>query len=277
MKNILIAINAEKLNISDVDFGCQMATLSGSRLTGIFLENHSVSEVPALKTVFGMPYVETIVASDIPEYDKRMAILEENIRLFNEICTKRGVQHSIHLDKSIPLKEIKLESRFADLLVINSAIHFDGEPEGELSAFASDILAESECPVVVSPTNFTRIEEIVFTYDGSAAAAFAIRQFANIFPELDEEKITVVQVNEPTGDVDEQNLKQYLRMHYSNVSFHMLDGDTNHELIKFLFNRTKALVVMGAYSRSKLSRAFFPSTAEKLIKGLSLPIFIAHP
>ena len=131
MKNILIAINAEKLNISDVDFGCQMATLSGSRLTGIFLENQSVSAVTAL--------------------------------------------------------------------------------------------------------------------------------------------------NEHAGDVDEQNLKQYLRMHYSNVNFHMLDGDTNHELIKFLFNRTKALVVMGAYSRSKLSRAFFPSTAEKLIKGLSLPIFIAHP
>ncbi|WP_221393536.1 universal stress protein [Dyadobacter sp. NIV53] len=277
MKNILIAINAEKLNISDIDLGCYLAKTSGSRLTGVFLENQLLSETPALKTVLGMPYVETIVASDLPDYYEKLKIFDENVRIFNEICTRCGVQHSVHLDKTIPLHELLSESRFGDLLIINPAINFDDASDDDYSTFTTDVLAKSECPVLVTPVKFDGIDEIVFTYDGGAAAAFAIRQFANIFPELDEERISVVQVNKQEGSGDEHNLKQYLRMHYANASFHELNGDPNQELFKFLFQRKKALVVMGAYSRSKLSRNFFPSAAEKLIKSLSIPVFIAHP
>ncbi|TDE17985.1 universal stress protein [Dyadobacter psychrotolerans] len=276
MKNILLAINAEKLIISDIDFGCYLAKMSGSRLTGVFLENQLFSETPTLKTVVGIPYVEAIVASDLPDYHEKLTVFDENVRIFNEICTRCGVQHSVHLDKATPMHEIISESRFGDLLIINPAINFDDASDDDYSNFTTDVLANSECPVLVAPVKFEGIDEIVFTYDGGAAEAFAIRQFANIFPELDEEKISVVQVNKQDGSGDEHNLKQYLCMHYTNVSFHQLNGNPNQELFKFLFQRKNALVVIGAYSRSKISRNFFPSAADRLIKSLSIPVFIAH-
>lgn len=277
MKNILLAIQAEKLNVSDIDFGCHIAALSRSRLTGVFLENNSTAELPALKTFLGFPYVETIVSSDLPDYPERQAIIKKNKALFKERCLMKGVRHSIHLDKAIPRTQIKMESRFADLLLINSTMNFDGEEEEELSDFVQDVLVQSECPVLVCPKEFTGIDEIIFTYDGGASAAFAIRQFTNIFPELDEEKITVLQVRQDDEPIDEQNLKQYLGSHYSSASFNVIHGETQQELFQFLFERKKALLVMGAYGRSRISRSLSSSTAEKLMLSLPNPIFITHP
>jgi len=277
MKNILIVIDAEKLNVSDINFGCQIAKMCGSRLTGVFLENNPVGETPALKTVLGIPYVETIVASDLPGYNKRSVIREENMRFFDEICTEQGILHAAHLAKVVALDQIKSESRFADLLIINSSMHFEDNEYGEIFAFVSALQAHAECPVLVSSANFNGIDEIVFTYDGAAAASFAIRQFVNLFTDMGEKKITVVLVNNYLESAEENNLKQYLLMHYPKADFHQLNGDPGQELFKFLFPRKKALVVMGAYSRSKIYRSFFPSIADRLIKTLSIPIFIAHP
>ena len=67
MKNILLAVNAAKLEMNAVDFACYIANLSHSKLTGIFLENALEPKVPELRTFHGLPFVETIVANDIPE------------------------------------------------------------------------------------------------------------------------------------------------------------------------------------------------------------------
>ena len=86
MKNILLAINSAKLEMNAGDFACYIAELTHSKLTGIFLENVPESEIPELKNIFGNPYVETIVAEDIPGNKKKRESAEVNIRNFNEAC-----------------------------------------------------------------------------------------------------------------------------------------------------------------------------------------------
>ena len=53
-------------------------------------------------------------------------------------------------------------------------------------------------------------------------------------------------------------------------------GAVADQLFGYLIEKKNAIVVMGAYGRSMLSRFFKPSQARLIIRTINLPIFIAH-
>jgi hypothetical protein len=110
--------------------------------------------------------------------------------------------------------------------------------------------------VLVAPKHFNGINEIVFAYDESAAAAFAIKQFSYLLLELENCKLTIVQVmeNETEQPVHIGKLSQMISCHYSNVHFQKLYGKASSELSSYLFNKKRAIVIMGSYGRD----SFFP-------------------
>jgi hypothetical protein len=144
--------------------------------------------------------------------------------------------------------------------------------------FVKDILKKSECPVIIAPERFEGIDEIIFTYNGTASAAFAIKQSTYLFPELYNEKVTIIQVNEKGEWVnrDKYNFAKWLKDHYTNLYFEALKGNADTKLFKYLFKRKNIFLVMGAYGRNALSQFFKHSLADLLIKTVTQPIFIAH-
>jgi nucleotide-binding universal stress UspA family protein len=278
MKNILLVIDGDHLNKENILFACYLAALTESRLTGIFLENNVLDPVPALKMAYGMPYTETMVASDAPGYHQRKLDQQQNMDTFKAICGKQGILSSVHPDTGFPLTQLMTESRYADLIIIGNDLAFQASDQSRPTHFVKDFLRNAECPVVVAPRHFNGIDEIVFAYDESASAAFAIKQFSYLLPELENRKLTIVQVMEgETGEpIQIGRLSQMISCHYSNVHFHKLYGQASTELFSYLFNKQKTIVIMGSYGRNSLSEVFSHSTAEPLIKNLDLPFFIAH-
>jgi hypothetical protein len=138
-------------------------------------------------------------------------------------------------------------------------------------------LKESECPVVIAPENFNGLDEIIFTYDGSKSSAFAIKQFAYLFPQLEDKRVILLQINDKGvwKEEDKHPLSAWLQNRYSAIGFQALKGNPD-VLFDYLLKRKNSMVVMGAYGRSSLSRFFRRSLADKLIKSMSLPIFISH-
>ena len=278
MEKIIIGIDARQINTKALYFACYIANLTHSKITGIFLENQAEEDVPVVKQLYGMPYVETIVAADIPENSVKRKLCEQNIRLFREVCDSKGVSCSVHRDKGVPATEIIAESRFADLLIADTDLSFKEKQEKAPSAFLKEVLAKRECPVVIAPSDFYGIDEILFAYDGNASSLFAIKQFTYLFPELDGKKITVMEVGEK-GDLpvtEKKKIRELLQMHYSNIGFQLLQGKASDELFAYLMGKKNVLVVMGAFGRNMLSAFFRPSTAELLVQTIDLPIFIAH-
>jgi hypothetical protein len=141
-----------------------------------------------------------------------------------------------------------------------------------------EILNRSQCPVVITPLSFERVDEIIMTYNGSKSSFFAIKQFTYLFPEYFDKKLSIIQVNKSGNwpHEDHERLKSWLENHYLDVNFISLNGDTENELMTFLFLKKHVFIVMGAYSRNTISQFFNESTAEILIKTLTQPIFIAH-
>ena len=273
MEKILLAIDAADPGKNALDFACYLVRLTKSKLTGVFLDNLVSAQTPA--------QLATSAGADDDEMDTGTAtpiLFKKNIELFRQACTNRELNYTIHQDHGVPAEEMITESRYADILVTDAATSFRKHIEGPPSAFVQEVLSKAECPVIIAPESFEEITEIVFAYNGSASALFAIKQFTYLFPQLSNKKITVVQVTETGNWEDRQKhkLTEWLKAHYSDIHFEGLKGNSNNALFDYLLKTKNVFLVIGAYGRNELSRFFKPSTADLVIKTITQPIFIAH-
>jgi hypothetical protein len=251
--------------------------LTKSKIVGIFLENMSEVLRPVLNDLQGgaVIYRDDKESAD---YFSRKSRMEDNISAFRNGCANREVNCSIHRDHGSPADELIEESRFADLLVLDARISFGKLNEDSPTGFVREILQKAECPVIIAPESFDGLDEIVFTYNGTASSVFAIKQFTYLFPQLQNKRVNMLQVND-TGewqDRDKDKFNEWLKGHYTNLHFEVLNGDTENKLFDYLFKRKNVFIVMGAYGRSALSRFMYRSHADQLIKFVTQPIFITH-
>nr|WP_295924417.1 universal stress protein [uncultured Dyadobacter sp.] len=279
MKNIRLVIDSDHLNTQHIQFACYLASLTRSRLTGIFMYPAPYPEIPRMRASQETHRMETATLSDLSNFQDRQALRLENETTFRAICEQQGVHVSVHENPHEPLEQILAESRYADLMIVGSDLAFEAADEKKPSAFLKEVLGAIECPVMIAPGSFEGVEEIVFAYDGNATAAHAIKQFSYLLPELEDYRLTIVQVigQEEQEGPDTGKLARLISSHYSNAHFKKLYGRPGPELFAFLKNKRKALVVMGSYGRSTFSNMLNPSTADPLIRNLNLPIFVAHP
>ncbi|PZR25561.1 MAG: hypothetical protein DI535_17905 [Citrobacter freundii] len=278
MQKILLAINATDPDTQSIDFACYIGRLTKSIITGVFLENLVADETPVIRGTRGAPYLDWDLDEHSPEYLKKKALIEKNIEMFGDCCERKSVRSSVHRAAGVPSKEMIAESRYADLIIVDSATSFNKAYEGRPTDFVKDVLKGSECPVLIAPGSFEGIDEIVFTFDGSRSSAFAIRQFTNLFPELNDEKVVVLHISKEGSweGIEREKFLEWMKMHYSSVGFHIMAGNTDDRLFDYLFKRKNCFIVMGAYGRSALSNFFRHSEADFVINLMTQPIFISH-
>lgn len=278
MENILLAIDATSMDRSALDFACYIGKLTESRITAVFLENLVANEKPVLVRMHGTRYLDWQVDEASPEVMEKRNLIEANLELFKKTCEKNGVKYDIHLDEGLPAAEMITESRFADLVIVDAATSFKKKFEGIPTNFVKDLLKDAECPVVIAPESFEKVDELIFTYDGSRSSVFAMKQFTYLFPQFAGKPVTVFHVNENeewTGE-EKKQLEGWLHNHYDSVKFELPTGDASYELLSYLFLKKNVFIVMGAYGRGVISRFFKHSHADMLLKTVTQPVFISH-
>lgn len=261
-----------KHNAYAVDFACYLAKLTGSRLTGTILEGSAdgTGTLPALRK----PTMIEKKGEKISSIDP----VNKEICDFREACSNREVCAKVHRDRGIPIREILQESRFADLMVLDPDTSFRKIEHEFPGQFVRDVLAATECPVIISPYSFEGIDKVIFTYNGTESSVFAIKQFTYIIPAFKNKKAIVVSVLKYGEDTlfDQFKIKEWFSSHYQDVEFVLLRGDASDKLFNYLIDIKDAMVVLGAFSRGIISRFFKPSHASLLLRTLNLPFFIAH-
>lgn len=279
MKKILVAIDGLKMNLKTVDFACHIGSLTKSKLTAVFLENLVAENKLLVKKGYDATYLSWGVNEGDPEHQAKMELIQKNIKIFIDYCANRKIKCDVLCETGTPAKEMIRQSRFADLLIADAEICFNEKYEGGPTGFEREILKEAECPVIIAPESFDRIDEIIFCYDGGRSAIYSIKQFDYIFPELRRAKIILIEVIEAgNADVAEiEKVKGWLCQRYDNIKVEILHGEAKDELYQYLIQRDNAIFVMGAYGRSGVSRLFKRTAAEKVLKTTNLPVFIAHP
>ncbi|HLY71742.1 MAG TPA: universal stress protein [Puia sp.] len=271
MRKILLVIDAQNMNNNAIGFGCFVAELTKSKLTGVFLENLLAEEMRELASI-------STYSNEIPSSNQRNEKTESNIRFFREECEKRGITPNIHRKRGIPIKEMIEESRFVDMIIVDAEMSFKKKIESTPTDFVKDLLQEAECPVIICPEGFGGVDEIIFTYDASPSSIIAMKQFTYLFPQFHEKKITILEINKENEITvrSKPKISEWLKTHYDLLNFTVLSGDPTEELFKYLLDKKNVFLVMGAYGRGRFSSLFRPSRARLVVKTTSFPIFIAH-
>ena len=281
MEKILLAVEGNQQSAYAIDFACYLAKLTGSRLTGVFLEGDPDGEGQEVMRGEGRELLHldgpAIAGCTLVKMPCGDPVIQQMDR-FREACLSREVTARVHRDRGVPFEEMILESRFSDLIVIDPETSFQKGERASGGHFIQEVLPAAECPVVVSPYRFERMDEVIFAYDGSASSVYAIKQFTYLFPMFKNKKAVMVNVNreERSAMVEQFKMKEWLSAHYQDVSFVILNGSASDELLGYLLGKKDAIAVLGAYGRGILSRFLKPSHASLLLRTINLPVFIAH-
>ncbi|WP_143306428.1 universal stress protein [Chitinophaga vietnamensis] len=277
MKKILLVADSMLLTKGAMKYACYIANMTGSRLTGVFVENEPSPDIPALTHAPGQPYVKGKDHKPVRTMEQ-LRNVDSSIHEFLMGCEKEGTTATVFRGSAVTPDEVIEEAKLSDLLIADATTSLAEEEEPVPSRFIRHLLAGATCPVLITPPVFEAVEEVVFCYDHSDAAIHAMKQFSLLLPVFSECRATVLTVNKEGVILPEEKrrLREWLCKYYDNAEFKVLEGDPDTQLFTYLMKSKRTLVVMGAYGRSVVSRFFHQSHADLLMRSLAFPVFIAH-
>ena len=144
--------------------------------------------------------------------------------------------------------------------------------------YLQEVLRYSECPVLVVPEQYRFPDNTILAYDGSEASAYAIKQFAYIFPELVKNEAALVYAGskETDGIPDESSIMELATQHYRKITSYRLDVNPKKYFSTWVSENKGAILVAGSFSRSSISQMFKKSFAKDILLDHQIPLFIAH-
>ena len=275
MKNFIAVFDGYKMSKSTLSYAVHLSKASDAVLTGVFLDaffyhNYNLKNVLKQQPDSG-EVIEALQEKDRKQRD--LSVLE-----FQKACSEAGVRYAIHRDENLPVQELRYESMFADLIVINEHETFSRSPESDLYEFIDALLAQTYCPVLVVPDVFSPLQQLVFLYDGSPSSIFSIKMFGYLFSRLSDLPVTVLTVNE--ADAEELYLPENLQIRslidrlFSNVSYQVLKGSAKEQILSGVGKESGKLVLLGAYRLDMVTGLFTEGIADRLLEIRDMPVFI---
>ena len=192
-------------------------------------------------------------------------LTNDNIQMFKDECETAGITF-----------EIRKETSIDDLLT--------GQQEGDLviadtrADFLDGLLPKLTCPVCLTSQNDLP-GKVILLLDENPASRIAIEKFASIFPHLTRLPATVISINLTPEQRSANNIyvEQKLEQLFSSLKITALQGDVEKELVNFLNEDQKhVIIIMGAFGRSRVSRFFHQSLANVVLQDTKYSLFIVH-
>jgi len=277
MKKIIAAFDGLKFSQGTLQFAIHMAKQTQAHLVGVFMDDplYTSFKIYELVTEEG---VSEIKLNDLRKRDKD--IRSAAAKNFESACKHAGLEFTVHHDRNYALSDLLHESVYADLLIIDGNETLTHYTEDLPTRFVRDLLSDSQCPVLVAPTKFHQLKNLILLYDGEPSSVHAIKMFSYTLAALKHLETHVLTINAISNSLhvpDNALLKEFMKRHYPGATYTVMTGWPEEEIVKYLRGEEEqALVVLGAYRRSTVSRMFRLSMADILMKELRMPLFIAH-
>ncbi len=277
MQKIIVAFDGLKYSAASEAYAVYLARLTGAHLVGVFLDDPTYSSfrMHEIVTEKGMSEAKMRQLSKKDEATRKASAQQ-----FEAVCKREGLHYSLHHDHQIALQDLKHESIYADLLIIDAAETLTHYKEKLPTRFIRDMLVDIQCPVLLVPQRFQPFEKMVLLYDGEPASVQAIKMLGYLLPRLitlDTEVVTVNPVGSTLHVPDHKLIKEYMKRHYPKAKYTVLKGYPEFAVVKHLQEQeATALVVLGANRRGMVSRWFRESMADVLMKEVKLPVFVTH-
>jgi nucleotide-binding universal stress UspA family protein len=290
-KNILVPLSGLKDEIATQE-GILRIAISAAVRHDAHVEALHVSADPRDAVVFvGEGMTSTMIEGIIDAAEQEGRDRSKNVReLFSRVtqdlnvpARKPGECHlSATLVEKVGREEeaVACRGRLADLIVLAKP---QGDYEGGAPLTLESALRETGRPVVVTPPGskgkFGGSISVAIAWNGSVeasrAVAFALSYLAAA------EKVTVLSVDEghPNGPTAE-DLVNYLGCHGINATSTLVKDSGGRSAGQALLNEVNKvgadMLVMGAYSRSRMRRLIFGGVTSEVLDKTEIPVLMVH-
>lgn len=276
MKKIIVAFDGLKFSDDALQYALMIAKSTPAHLVGISLESmlyNSVAPYEILHQYTGNDETDRIIQADA-------ACRDASIEYFESACKNEGITCTVHRDRNFAMDDLLRESVYADLLVIDSretmAVHREEAP----TDFTRRMLPEVQCPVFLVNEQFADVDKVIMLFDGSPAAVQAVKLFNYTMPALNLLPLEILTVNATYAGnhtPDNHLMREFMKRHHPHARYTVLQGPVGETIVDYLKHQPcNTLTVLGDYQHGGLYRLFHDTLADKLIRQVKCPLFIAH-
>jgi hypothetical protein len=269
MLRISIEFDGAQFSKGAFQFAAQLNELKPVILCGYFLRQ---SDFASLWNPMPM-----LAVSDVSGKDEQQ-LLKSSREKFQSFCREKNIHFCIEDESDTNgYHGLEIQSRFSDALIVGSETFFSNVNSEVPNEYLKELLHLAECPVVVVPESSGFPEEIVLLYDGTASSVYAIKQFAQLFPELCGYPATLLYCSRKEETIpDHQHIKALAACHFDNLGLMNLHGPGGKSMNEWVQERKNPLVVSGAFARSDVSEMIKKSFVTEIIRDGNAILFVAH-
>ncbi|MCU7549286.1 universal stress protein [Chitinophagaceae bacterium LB-8] len=270
MKKILIIINGFQLFHNDLNYAIHLAKTEKAVLHGLFVHNLKLQEVEGYAFPSDINLTDTNFSIE-SEREELVKLQSAQVKLFEDICSSGGVSFKSQLIHENFLDALIYNSAFADLVIINAEV--------DTTYYSlNSLLTNLYCPVLLLSKEVGIFDKIIIAYDGHSSSIHAMRQFAYLFTSWHHLPVYLVSVlPQNIREIEyKEQVQEWLSLQFPDAHINVLKGDVKEELPLFISLNQDAIVVMGAFGRSSLSRFFKESLANVVLAKAKTALFITH-
>jgi hypothetical protein len=264
MKKIILASESKKFTIAAMEFLSQLQE-EPMFLVGGFTRSLNCTELIESSNESYLGLVAELVEQD-------REVMAENITFFRHSCQYQHINYAFEIEKLVT------ESRFADLLVVNSKLLGRSGDRTKPKLNFKQALHKAECPILSLPEGCEAFKRIAIAYDGKKESMFALKQFCYLFPQYINIPVEIIYLSEQEDDEipNIRFLKEYAGQYFNSISICKININPRTDLVKWVSEKKDVLVIAGSYSRSGLLSSMTDSFIDPILDIQQLPVFITH-
>lgn len=270
MKKIIVVFSQAGISHHLLHFCIGLLQQQRCRITGLFLWTAKN------KGADGYLFPNDLNATDV-DYttattaNEAVRLLQANVSLFKNEGRDAGLDFAVRTIGENHFETLLDETAFADLVLCDDELETPFFP-------VHNLIAAAHCPVMLVPEEASLPDSIIFAYDGTSSSIHAIKQFTYLFPFLTGNKAFLVSVVAPNiREMEYQQLAgEWMELHFPLAEAVLLKGEVKAQLVTFIRQHSKSLVVMGAFGRNALSRLLKESMALTVLRQTDAALFVTH-
>lgn len=285
-KTILVPVSDRETGAVPLEAACLIGRVFSSHVTALHVRNDPASAVPLVGEGMSGAMVEEMMAVAEQQATERALAARQ---LFDGICARQGVTtvgaqpageqlSAVWVDEvGREEEQVAWRGRLADLIVVGRP-----QPDRETPSLMTlnAALMESGRPLLLAPalTPAAIGQTVAIAWNGSAEAGRAVAAAMPFLHRAANVVILSVKEDGAHGPAGPSELANYLSWHGIRATPHVFtaSGHTGDALLREAGAMGADLLVMGAYTHSRLRQLILGGVTKSVISHAAIPVMLCH-
>jgi len=278
IKDLIVIVDDSLGSASRVETALVMARKYNAHLTGVYIQN---IELLSPERMRDLPSSHKKLAPDhVNKSEKEASTQAEQNFQEQTAAAEWGSKSDWRLIHGNPNDIVSTISRYADLVLVGQAGPASGNTE---IVDPGVVVSTSGRPMLVVPQEFKPKgfsgEHVVLGWNGSREAASAIADSISIIETKTKVSILTFQSPADLPECFNFDIGVYLSRHGVQAEYVDLksrSGDHGMDIVNFAVEHKADLIVMGAYTSSRLTQSIFGGATRTVLANMKTPVFLSH-